>query len=40
VLALDALFQLRMNVQRHLRIGVADLTHHPLHVEAIGQEGD
>ena len=36
--ALDALLQLRVDVERHRRIGVADLTHDPLDVEAIGQQ--
>jgi hypothetical protein len=40
VLALDALLQLGVDVHRHLRIGVADLAHHPQHVEAVGQQRD
>ncbi|MGZ6574601.1 MAG: hypothetical protein ACXVHB_19535 [Solirubrobacteraceae bacterium] len=40
MLALDALLQLRVDVERHLRIGVADLPHHPQHVEAVGEQRD
>src|SRR5215218_4477682 len=40
VAALDSLLQLRVRVHRHLRVGVPDLTHDPLHVEVVGQEGD
>jgi hypothetical protein len=34
VLALVALLELGVDVERHLRVGVADLAHHPLHIEA------
>jgi hypothetical protein len=40
MLALDALLQLRVDVERHLRIGVADLPHDPEDVEAIGEQRD
>jgi hypothetical protein len=40
VLALDALLELRVDVHRHLRVGVADLAHDPQHVEAVGQQRD
>jgi hypothetical protein len=40
VLALDALLQLRVDVERHLRVGVADLAHHPEDVEAVGEQRD
>jgi hypothetical protein len=31
--ALGALLQLRVDIHRHLRVGVPDLAHDPLHVE-------
>jgi hypothetical protein len=34
--AVGALLELRVDVHRHLRVGVPDLGHHPLHVEAVG----
>ena len=40
MLALDALLQLGVDVERHLRIGVADLAHDPEDVEAIGEQRD
>ncbi|HEX8106022.1 MAG TPA: hypothetical protein VF533_25630 [Solirubrobacteraceae bacterium] len=38
--AVGALLELRVDVERHLRVGVADLAHDPLDVEAVGDEGD
>jgi hypothetical protein len=38
VLALDALLELVVHVERHLGIGVADLGHDPLEVEFAGEE--
>jgi hypothetical protein len=35
VLALDAPFELGVDVERHLRVCVPDLAHDPLHVEAV-----
>ena len=40
MLALHALLELRVDVERHLRVGVPDLAHDPLDVEAIGQQSD
>ena len=40
VLALDALLQLGVHVECHLRVGVPDLAHDPEDVEAIGEQGD
>ena len=40
VLALGALLQLGVDVHRHLRVGVADLTHDPQDVEAVGEQRD
>jgi hypothetical protein len=40
VVALGALLQLRVHIHRHLRVGVADLVHDPLHVKAVGQQRD
>ena len=40
VVALRALLQLRIDVHRHLRVGVADLVHHPLDVEVVRQQRD
>jgi hypothetical protein len=40
VVALGALLKLGVNVHRHLRVGVADLIHHPLHIEVVGEERD
>jgi hypothetical protein len=38
--ALDALLEQGVDVERHLRIGVPDLAHHPLDVEAVGEQRD
>ncbi|HEY5196525.1 MAG TPA: hypothetical protein VIJ51_05810 [Solirubrobacteraceae bacterium] len=38
--SLDPLLELGVDVERHLRVGVADLTHHPLDVEVVGQQRD
>jgi hypothetical protein len=38
VLALDALLLLGVNVHGHVRVGVADLAHHPEHVKAVGEQ--
>ncbi|HKG04753.1 MAG TPA: hypothetical protein VKB03_16395 [Conexibacter sp.] len=38
--AVDALLQLRIDVERHLRVGVADLAHDPFHVEVVRQQRD
>jgi hypothetical protein len=38
--AIGALLQLRVDVHRHLRVGVPDLAHDPLHVEVVGQQSD
>lgn len=35
-----SLLQLGVDVHRHPRVGVADLAHHPLHVELVGAQGD
>jgi hypothetical protein len=40
VRAVDALLELGADVHRHLRVGVADLAHDPLDVEAVGQQCD
>ncbi|MGZ6644078.1 MAG: hypothetical protein ACXVFT_19925 [Solirubrobacteraceae bacterium] len=40
MLALDALLQLGVDVERHLRIGMPDLPHDPEDVEAIGKQRD
>jgi len=40
VVALGALLELRVDVHRHLRVGVAYLIHHPLHVKVVRQQGD
>jgi hypothetical protein len=37
VVALDALFALGVDVERHLRVGGADLAHDPLDLEAGGR---
>jgi hypothetical protein len=37
---LGALLQLRVDIDRHLRIGMPDLAHDPLHVEVVGQQFD
>ncbi len=36
VFALGALLELCVNVESHLRVGVADLIHDPEHVEVVG----
>jgi hypothetical protein len=38
VLALGALLKLRVDVERHLRVGVANLDLHPSHVDPVGQD--
>lgn len=38
--AVDPLLELRVDVHRHLRVGVADLAHHPLDVEVVGEQRD
>ncbi|MEX0972372.1 MAG: hypothetical protein WDZ46_03845 [Solirubrobacterales bacterium] len=38
--AVYPLLELRVDVHRHLRVGVADLAHHPLDVEFVGEQGD
>ncbi|HEX3608077.1 MAG TPA: hypothetical protein VHU14_00185 [Solirubrobacterales bacterium] len=38
--AVDPLLELRVDVHRHLRVGVADLPHHPLDVEVVGEQRD
>jgi hypothetical protein len=40
VVALGALLELGINVERHLRVGVADLAHHPLDVEVVREQCD
>jgi hypothetical protein len=40
MLALHALLELRVDIERHLGVGVPDLAHDPLDVEAIGQQRD
>jgi hypothetical protein len=35
--AVGALLQLRVDVERHLRVGMAGLAHDPLDVEAVGE---
>jgi hypothetical protein len=40
MLALHALLELRVDIERHLGFGVPDLAHDPLDVEAIGQQSD
>ncbi|HEV3318458.1 MAG TPA: hypothetical protein VG053_01835 [Solirubrobacteraceae bacterium] len=35
-----ALLQLRVDVHRHLRVGVADLSHDPLDVEVVCEQSD
>jgi hypothetical protein len=36
--ALCALFELCVDVERHLGVRVTDLAHHPFHVEVVGKE--
>jgi hypothetical protein len=40
VAPVDALLELGVDIHRHLRVGVADLAHHPLDVEVVGEQGD
>src|SRR5947209_2115370 len=40
VLAVDALLELGVDVEGHLAVGVADLAHHPLDVEVVGEQRD
>lgn len=40
VAPVDPLLELCVDVQRHLRVGVADLAHHPLDVEVVGEQSD
>src|SRR5947209_1853524 len=40
VLSVDALRELGVDVEGHLAVGVADLAHHPLDVEVVGEQGN
>jgi len=40
VFPLHSLLQLRVDVEGHLGVGVADLAHDPLHVEVVGEKRD
>jgi hypothetical protein len=40
VRALRPLLQLRVDVHRHLRVGMSDLPHDPENVEVVGEQGD
>ena len=40
VVALDALLKLGVDVEGHLRVGMPDLAHDPLDIDAVGEERD
>jgi hypothetical protein len=40
LVTLNPLLTLRADIERHRRVGVADLAHHPLRVEVVGEQRD